>query len=582
MHDAPLEARLASASPIAFTGLPRNVSSSLLADLDGDGRTDLLFNDHRDYCGGPQPTARSWVLWQDATGSLGPAVPLEGRNNCQLAADLDGDGGLDLVCSSERGWAVWWNGPAGLLAAPSTSLPVTAAVMATTAWDIDADGALDLVFANWQGASQVLHNRSARTFADVTADWNLDANGHAWTAAFVDFDGDGARELYIPADGAAHENRAFRDARAAGATEPRWERFRPTEEACDPVGFFATSNAAPMGVALGDINGDGSPELVLATGPSLNVLTRNPRPPHDWIDIERQLGMDRSTTTTGNFLVPWSPVLWDMDHDGALDLWVASGDDEGFAQGPNRGQSFMLVYRGQADGTFAEIADRIGTNRADQFCHVQLGDLDTDGDLDVVLGRFGQSALVLENRLATPTRHALVTLRGTVSNPHGLGATIVAASPRRAYPVGDHFPPWAAPQPVVDVALGADRSTDELQIHWPSGCEQVVRGPITTPTIVVTEPSWLTLAPAQRHHVAGSDATITVTVRPDLVGAAGTEVVIDDVANAGRWMGPTTPRADGSFERVLLAAERVGTVSLRVSVNGRVLPARPRLWFDAP
>jgi hypothetical protein len=46
------------------------VTSALLVDLDGDGRTDMIFNDHRDFCGGSRPGSRSWVLWQGADGAL--------------------------------------------------------------------------------------------------------------------------------------------------------------------------------------------------------------------------------------------------------------------------------------------------------------------------------------------------------------------------------------------------------------------------------------------------------------------------------------------------------------------------------
>ena len=583
--NAAVEARLAGTPSIPFTGGPDSLSSSLLADLNSDGRTDMVFNDHRDFCGGSQPTARSWILWQDDAGALQAPTSLGDLRNCQLAADLDGDGRVDLVCSSDRGWQVRWNGPDGLSEVGQTGLSVPGAVMATTAWDLDDDGALDLVFANWNGPSVVLRNLRGRAFEDVTARWALDASGQAWTAAFVDFDEDGTRELFIPEEGAAHENRAFRDARGAASDEPRLERFRPTEPACDTAGLFATSNEAPMGVALGDIDRNGSPEFILAAGWPLRVLSRRRAAPSNWNDIYSRLGIDRATTTTGNFLVPWSPVLWDMDHDGVLDLWVANGDDQGFAMGMNRGQSATLVYRGRADATFTEVSREVGVDRPGQYCHVQLGDLDHDGDLDVVLGRFGAPALVLENRLAPVGRHTLLSLRGSVSNPEGRGAMVTVSTPAHAYPMGDHFPPWAAPQPEIDLALGADPTTDRLRVRWPSGCTQTVTGPLTTPRQEVSEPAWLTLTPPRYHQPAGTDATVTVTVFPALLGLetmTPARIDIDDVTGAARWMGPVTAAADGSFQRTLRAAATPGSVSLRVTVDGRALPARPRLWFDRP
>ena len=87
-HDARVEGWLAAAPPAPYTGLPDSVTSALLVDLDGDGRTDMIFNDHRDFCGGSRPGSRSWVLWQGADGALRAPELLDGLRNCLVAADL--------------------------------------------------------------------------------------------------------------------------------------------------------------------------------------------------------------------------------------------------------------------------------------------------------------------------------------------------------------------------------------------------------------------------------------------------------------------------------------------------------------
>jgi hypothetical protein len=95
----------------------------------------------------------------------------------------------------------------------------------------------------------------------------------------------------------------------------------------------------------------------------------------------------------------------------------------------------------------------------------------------------------------------------------------------------------------------------------------------------VTEPAWLTL---DAYHLrAGSSDRVTVTVRPSLLGGVTpTRVAVDDVTGAARWEGDAAAMADGSWRRVLRAGAAPGSVALRVTVDGRALPARPRVWFD--
>jgi hypothetical protein len=115
-------------------------------------------------------------------------------------------------------------------------------------------------------------------------------------------------------------------------------------------------------------------------------------------------------------------------------------------------------------------------------------------------------------------------------------------------------------------------------VRWPSGCEQTVAGPLEA-RLRVTEPAWLTL---DAYHLrAGSSDRVTVTVRPSLLGGVTpTRVAVDDVTGAARWEGDAAAMADGSWRRVLRAGAAPGSVALRVTVDGRALPARPRVWFD--
>jgi hypothetical protein len=249
---------------------------------------------------------------------------------------------------------------------------------------------------------------------------------------------------------------------------------------------------------------------------------------------------------------------------------------------PNRGDSRLLIYRGGADARFTEVADSLRAGITGQFAHIQLGDIDHDGDFDVVLGRWSAPPVALRNDLTPAGRHVLLDLRGTVSNPHGLGASVrVGASPQ-VFPVGDRWTPWGTAQPTLDLTLPGDPSQDLLLVRWPSGLEQTVRGPITTPRLTVTEPRWLTLSPEGSRISAGGTETRTVRVDPALLGARDGAAVEIDAADANTpWSGPATRGPDGAWTRTLRAPAAPGAVVLRVRVDGAWLPARPRIWVDA-
>lgn len=572
-----------------FSGRPDGVSATLIADLDRDGHEDILFNDQRDYCGGLGQTTPSKVsiARQTAGGTIGPAVVIDGLSFCQAAVDLDGDDWLDLVCAKVTsnggqaggGRVIAWGSSEGFSAERVTEIAAPSSVMAAGAWDLDDDGALDLVLSSWGQQSVVLRNLGRRRFEDVTSPWGVMVEGNTFQAGFFDVDGDGVTDLFTSDDGDQHQNRAFRRTRGDGDVEPKFERVRPTQEACDPQGFFGLSNQTAMGMALGDFDGDGDVEVVLTTGPAVPVLSRRRAPPFNWIDIQHSLGLDEETTTTGSFLVPWTPVVWDMDHDGWLDLWIATGDDQGFAMMPNRGQSRVLVYRGTPGGGFAEQSTELGVLSRGEYGYIQLGDLDSDGDLDVTVGAFGGAPEVYRNDLTNVGRHTVLSLHGTVSNPHGLGATVTVAQSPRVYPIGDRWGSWGTAQPIVDLTLPADPAQDSLTIHWPSGCTQILHGPFTTASVHATEPVWLTIDGGPHHRV--SSANVNITVVPELwsTGTVG-PVEITAVESTAVWAGPTVRDSTGRWSRELVAPTSPSRVTVRVQLAGVTASARPRVWFE--
>jgi len=576
-----LERRITAPIANPATGNPRNMTSVMVVDLDGDGRPEVFYNHPRDVYDASVFTGQS--VWLPLAGD-GPRLLPAGVSGCLVAADLDADGRTDLVCTAPHN-LVLWNGIDGFSYSRSTPLASDGAVMSAAAWDLDEDGWLDLVLSTWMTPKIVLRNRGARSFENVTSRWGLLYTGMTWLASFLDLDRDGRPDVYFANDGDNHENYALRAEGPDAGGEPHFTRFRPTAPTCDYDNLFATSNASPMGLCAGDVDLDGHDEIVYATGPDIPVLAWRDSTHGPWFDVHEQMDVIREATTTGATLVPWSPALWDVDHDGRFELIIPTGDDAGFAATPGRGESVVLFYRGLADGRFEQVNDRVGLGASGHYSSVVTADLDEDGDLDLLFGGFGQPVRVYDNRVEPAGSHLLLDLRGTVSNTAGLGAIVTtrAGALERRYYYGDRAQPQTQPSRTLDIPLGTSNTLDELRVTWPSGHEQVLRGLMGGYSNVVTEPEWLTVRPATRQLHAGTGETATVTVRPlDASGElrANARVEIDALDASAAWVAPTTRAADGTFSRVLRAGMTEGSAVVRVTIDGQPARVRPRIWWN--
>ncbi len=341
--------------------------------------------------------------------------------------DFDGDGLLDIVTSSSGpldpmhlfhsngdGTFSDWSARAGL----GSELGGLNLVVA----DYDNDGHPDMLVlrGGWWGKYgnypvSLLHNRGDGTFEDVTERSGLlrgGAVGPTQTAAWADYDNDGRLDLYIgyeptgdlspsaqaptgPADPAAHPSLLFHNNGDGTFTE---------------VGHGMPLRAAGFvkGVAWGDFNNDGRPDLYLSTHDGRNRLYRNDGPedaahpdPARWrfTDVTAQAGLSHPGPT----FATW---FFDYDNDGWPDLFVAgyyvdSMQDVGRFQA---GQSFQAgvphLYRNNHDGTFTDVAHPLHLDRAILTMGSNFGDLDNDGWLDVYLGNGEPSyQALLPNRM---------------------------------------------------------------------------------------------------------------------------------------------------------------------------------------
>lgn len=365
------------------------------------------------------------------------------------AGDFDNDGRIDLFLTNLGSNQLWRNvsTPDGLAFEdvtdgsgtedPRWSVPALFA-------DFDADGWLDLFIGNYVdfrlathktcsgpgGAADYCGPSSYRSepdrllrglgpgadgrprFEDVSVAAGLREPGAALGAVADDFDGDGHLDLYVTNDGMA--NRLY-------LNQPPASGGDATDSAPGDTGlrFFddalltgtavneAGQPEASMGVVAGDMDGDGSPDLFMThLAHETNTLYLNDGSGL-FHDRSRESGLGHPSWRFTGF----GTALIDADLDGVRDLFVANGavtliEAQRTAGDPHPLKQSELFFRGLEGGQFVDATAAAGPALAIPTVSrgTSAGDLDNDGDPDLVVSINGGPPLVLVNQTDPPPK----------------------------------------------------------------------------------------------------------------------------------------------------------------------------------
>jgi hypothetical protein len=404
------------------------------------------------------------------------------------AADYDNDGDVDLYLTNFGANVLYRNNSDGTFADVTARAGVGDTRWSTSSgWgDYDGDGDLDLFVANYveydlkqlpefgrgryclfrslevlcgprgmKGAGDTLYrNNGDGTFTDVSKSAGVgDERGYfGLGCAWADFDGDGDQDLFVANDTQANYlylnqgNGAFKEAGLLSGA------------ALDVNG----KARAGMGIAVGDYDRDGRLDIGVTNFSDESYALFHNDGGGQFTDRAAAAGIAKPSTA----YLGWGMFFGDFDNDGWNDLFAANGHVYPQVDSVEIGTRYKqrpLLFRNLGDGNFADAAAAadIGLNLPRAYRGAALGDIDNDGDLDVLLMDLDGQPVLLENR--SPRSGNFLRVRA----PIGSTVIVEAAGMKQIDEVRASGSYQSASEPVAHFGLGNRTAADQVTVRMP-------------------------------------------------------------------------------------------------------------------
>ncbi len=493
-----------------------------LLDYDNDGRLDIFFVNGARIDGVMPPDKSDRKYWNrlyrqlpdgtfaDVTEKAGLTGMPQNRYGMGVAvADYDNDGFADLYVTGYGGNTLYRNNGDGTFSDVTARAGVSGSGWSTSAGflDYDNDGKLDLFVGrylewtfqdnrycgelkpggraychpdNFKPVTNILYrNNGDGTFTDVSLKAGIaNPNGKTLGVSFADYNNDGWTDVFVANDSV--QCFLFRNNKDGTFAEVSLEAGAGFNE--DGKTF------AGMGTDFADYDNDGWPDIVVTDLSDQRYVLFHNNGDGSFTDATTQTGVGRATLPFSG----WSTRFLDYNNDGWKDLFVAQGHvmdtiesttNRTYLQPPllleNQKGQFTRVNAGEA-------FDQSWAGRGAAF-----GDLDNDGDIDIVVANVNQKAYILRNEGGNRNNWLGIQATGKRSNRDGIGCKIKVVSASGAvqhHAIQTAVGYQSASDKRLLIGLGDDAAARLVELRWSSGAVQKLENVKSRQLLKLTEP----------------------------------------------------------------------------------------------
>ncbi len=488
-------------------------------DYNSDGNLDLFFVQGGTLSPRDHPSQSNRLFRNNGDGTFRDVTEEAGLQSrhyghgCAVG-DYDNDGDSDLYVSNFGTDSFYRNNGNGTftditeIAGLGCHLSGTGCAFG----DFDSDGQLDLYVANYitldlnmppcydalglriycppphhPGQADVLYrNNGDGTFSDISDSSGIGSlNGRGLGVLIADLNDDGRVDIYVAND--ATSNYYFENT----------GEFTFSEKALQSGLAVNRDGVAEgsMGIAYGDLDGDHKEELFITNYIDETHTLYRSLSSDIWEDETQRMGLAPLTRS----MIGWGTQFVDFNNDSHLDIFIANGNINNVEKetGEPYAMEPQLLYN-NGNNQLLDMSDQSGTYFTQRWNgrSAAFGDLDKDGDIDIVVTHLNQPIAILRNELnpkistlqettSNINRFLIIQLVGNPSRPsnrQAIGARILAKwgdrhVTRSVISGGSYL---SSSSPFIHFGIDPGQAQAELEIQWPSGYVQSILHPLTT------------------------------------------------------------------------------------------------------